>query len=124
MEWRLREGLRWSDGHPITADDIELPLSTIEDEHIVEVKRLDEHAVVIEWDERLSRALESPDLWPAHVLGPIAKAPGEDGKPGGYPAIRAHRKTKPIPVIGPYQILGFEPRAYLKGSANPHFAAL
>ncbi len=121
VTWRIREGVAWSDGTEVSADDVLFALELSPEPHIVESTSPDPRTVVLRWDERLASALEAPWLLPRHVLEEIANAPGEDGEPGGYDAVRDYRREHPVPVLGPYRVVSFEKEGRLVAEANPHF---
>jgi ABC-type transport system substrate-binding protein len=113
VEWRLREGIRWSDGEPVTVEDLTLPLEASPDPAIREVFESDDRTVVLVWEERVARALEAPSVWPAHVLREVYEEEGYDG------ALEARREGNP-PTLGPYRIVSFD-EDHLRAEANPYF---
>ncbi len=114
VTWRIREGMKWSDGTPLTADDMTLVLEAMPNPDIVEVTIPDDRTMVVHWSDRLAAALDPPWAWPAHVLRPIYDE-------GGYDAVLAHRRSTPLPSLGPYKIDEFVKKSHLEASANPHF---
>jgi len=113
ITWRIREGAKWSDGTPVTVDDLLLPMEASPDSFIARIETPDELTFVVLWSERLGRALEVPVAWPAHVLGPIFAE-------GGYDAVRVALGDALLPSLGPYRFTsGTEDR--LVAEANPHF---
>lgn len=113
VTWTIRDGAKWSDGTPITVDDLLLPLVASPDPYIVEQRTEDRRTLILRWSERLSRALESPDLWPTHHLEETFHAEG-------YEAVRQHLGEVAIPTIGPYHILSHDDDRII-AEANPHF---
>ncbi len=122
VTWRLREGVTWSDGTPLTAGDMLFALELTPEEHIVEASSPDARTIVLRWDDRLADALEAPRALPRHALAEVAAAPNEDGEPGGYDAVRDYRRHNPTPTLGPYRVVTFEKDVRLTAEANPHFA--
>ncbi len=114
VAWSLRKGATWSDGQPITAGDLKLPWDAIEPPHVVSTKTHEDRTIVVRWDGHLAQALKSPTPWPSHVLGPVFDE-------GGYDAVRRHRRTQPMPTLGPYRVLEFERNGRVVAEANPHF---
>lgn len=115
VTWRLRSGLRWSDGAPLTASDLEFALRVSPDPRIFEVKVTDPRVLVVVFDDRVARALDSITPLPRHALeAEFAR--------GGYDAVRELRRKKVTPSTGPYRIAEFvaDQRAVLV--ANEHFA--
>lgn len=114
VTWRIREGASWSDGTPLTSADMALVLEAMPNPSVVEVTTPDERTMVVHWNDRLAAALDPPWAWPAHVLRPVFEASGYDG-------VLEHRRTNPLPSLGPYQLVEFEKKSHLKATANPHF---
>ncbi len=114
VTWRIREGMAWSDGRPLTAGDMALVLEAMPNPSVVEVATPDERTMVVRWNDRLAAALDPPWAWPAHVLRPVYDE-------GGYEAVLSFRRTNPLPSLGPYQIVAFEAKSHLEATANPHF---
>ncbi len=121
VTWRIREGVAWSDGTAVTADDVLFALELSPDPHIIDASAPDPRTVVLRWDDRLANALEAPWVLPRHALEEIASAPNEEGEPGGYDAVRDYRRQNPVPVLGPYHVTEYEQGARLVAEANPHF---
>jgi len=58
VTWRLRDGLKWSDGKPLTASDIEFALAVSPDARIAEVRVLGPRDITIRYRDRVAKALE------------------------------------------------------------------
>lgn len=114
VRWRLREGLRWSDGRPVVAADLLLPWQALELPDVRTFEVVDERTLVVTWTGRLAAALEAPDVWPSHVLAEAFEA-------GGYEALRDHRRRHPTPSLGPYRVVEHVPGERIVAEANPHF---
>jgi ABC-type transport system substrate-binding protein len=114
VTWRLRPNLRWSDGQPLTAEDLHFALKVSPDPRIVEAKVLGPQQLVVRYGDRVAIALENITPLPKHALEAAFKK-------GGYEAVREHRRTHVLPSSGPYRLVEFkaEDRAVLE--ANPHF---
>jgi ABC-type transport system substrate-binding protein len=121
VTWRIREGAKWSDGTDVTASDVLFGLELSPEPHVVEATTPDPRTVVLRWDERLASALEAPWIVPRHALESVATAPNAEGAPGGYDAVRDHRRESPTPTLGPYRVVSFDENARLVAEANPHF---
>lgn len=113
VTWRIREGLRWSDGTPVTVRDMMLPLEASPDEYVSQMTAVDERTLVLAWSSRLARALAAPELWPAHVAAPVLAELG-------YEDTRRHLAEQPVPSIGPYRIVHADEDRVV-AEANPHF---
>ena len=114
VTWRVREGVRWSDGAPLVAADLLLPYEAMDVEHLVAFEAPDDRTLVLRWDAALAEALDGPEPWPAHVLRPVLDE-------GGYEALRDRRRGEPTPVLGPYRTVSFTAKALHVGEANPAF---
>lgn len=129
----LREGMRWSDGHPITSDDVVFAMETILDPKVPTALRsgfTDEGPApkVVRVDERtvrfdLTAANVHLDLYvgqiypiPKHVLEPIYRA-------GKFVSDAFSVATPPdqIVVSGPYRLKEFVPDQKVVLERNPHF---
>lgn len=121
VTWRLREGLKWSDGTPVTAADILLPLEASPSDNVDTVESPSDDVVIITWNDRLARALDPPWIWPAHAVREAYEAVDDDGKKGGYDAVQKLRKSQPLPTLGPYMPVSFEKKKLLVAEANPQF---
>lgn len=112
VTWRIREGARWSDGTAVTARDLLLPLEASPDEAIVDTSTPDDRTLVLRWSERLARAMDSPQLWPSHVVAETLSAEGYD---------EARRMvTAGGPGIGAYRIVSHDDDRVV-AEANPHY---
>ncbi len=123
--YRLRSGLKWHDGAPLTAEDFRfgwrvdvtpefglaglLPQSLMED-----VLAADERTVVIRWRQPYLDAGMLGDLFPAlprHILEPALVA-------GGAEAFAAHPFwTTDYVGLGPYRVERWEPGAFIEAAA-------
>jgi ABC-type transport system substrate-binding protein len=126
VTWRLRADARWSDGEPITAEDLVFrgQLLPVVGAHL-EVSSPRE--VVIHYDERLAEALEPPGVLPKHAFkraideagGLEAATASKEAREKLRAAVFAQRGQEPTPGLGPYRIVSFVPRASLVAEANP-----
>jgi ABC-type transport system substrate-binding protein len=121
VTWRIRDGMKWSDGQPLRAADVLFALEASPEPHIVESSAPDERTVVLRWDDRLARALEAPWVLPDHALRSVFETPGEGGEPGGYDAVKAHRESEPTPILGPYRVIEHVAGERMVAEANAEF---
>ncbi len=112
VTWRIREDAKWSDGTPVTVQDLVLPLEASPDDAIARRTTPDDRTLVLRWSERLARATDAPRLWPSHVVA-------ETLREEGYDAAR-RLATSGGPGIGPYRIVSHDDDRVV-GEANPHF---
>jgi len=80
--YKLRKGVKWSDGAPVTADDaifaynmtmsnkIEV-VSTYPLDEITEIKKIDDYTLYVKWGALDVYATLGIPLYPKHILGPI-----------------------------------------------------
>jgi peptide/nickel transport system substrate-binding protein len=115
VTWRLREGLSWSDGKPLTAEDLEFALQVSPDPRIVESRVASVRELVVRYNDRVAVALESITPLPKHALEAAFKK-------GGYDAVREHRRTNVLPSAGPYRVVEFKLEDHVFLEANKHFA--
>ncbi|MEM9073474.1 MAG: ABC transporter substrate-binding protein, partial [Myxococcota bacterium] len=118
VTWKLREGLKWSDGTPLVARDLTLPWDAYDLAHVVGYEAPDDRTLVVTWDGRLAMALETPVAWPSHVLDDAFQN-AEEGE--GYGAVRELRRTTPTPSLGPYVVTEYVPNERVVAEANPEF---
>jgi peptide/nickel transport system substrate-binding protein len=127
--YRLRPGLTWHDGVPLTAEDFRfawrvyvtpefgmvglLPQNLMED-----VLAPDDRTVVIRWRQPYLEAGMLGDLFPAlprHILEQALA-------PGGTEAFAAHPFwTAEYVGLGPFRVERWEPGAFIEASAFPNY---
>lgn len=115
VTWRLRPNLRWSDGAPLTARDLEFALAVSPDPRVDEVRVVGPQELLVRYKERVAVALESITPLPHHALKEVYEK-------GGYDAVREHRSDVPIPSAGPYRVAEFKAEELLVLEANEHYA--
>ena len=119
--YTLREGLLWSDGEPLTADDVVWTINTSRDQgwsnHISTVQSLD--AVVVD-DRTLTITSSVPDprlptmdvyILPRHIWEPVAP----DGE-----AIVSYEALDGV-GSGPFILEEYAEEQFLRMSANPNY---
>lgn len=132
FEVELRRGIRFSDGHPLDADDVLFSFAAYLDEEVaspyrgqlviggepIAVRKAGPHSVVFElaqpdaWGERLFNDLA---ILPRHKLAPELAA-GRLGEAWGI-------ATPPgeIAGLGPYRLARYVPGQRLELERNPHY---
>ena len=115
VTWRLRENLHWSDGKPLTSDDLLFALQVSPDPRVAETRVTSARELVVRYRDRVAIALENITPLPRHSLDAVFKK-------GGYEAVRDYRRTHVLPSSGPYRVVEFvaDERCILE--ANKHFA--
>ncbi|MBL8743001.1 MAG: ABC transporter substrate-binding protein [Myxococcales bacterium] len=115
VSWRLRDGLKWSDGKPLTATDVEFALAVSPDPRIKEVRVAGPRDITIRFNDRVAKAMETIVPLPKHALEDVFKK-------GGYEAVREYRRTNVLPASGPYRVVEFVAEDHTFLEPNPAFA--
>ncbi len=115
VTWRLRPGLRWSDGAPMVADDLVFAERVSPDPHTLGVSAVDRLTAVMRYDDRIASLLDDFTPMPRHALDAVFRQ-------GGYEAVREYRRTHPVPTSGPYRLVEFVASDHAVLEANPYFS--
>ncbi|MDC0832765.1 ABC transporter substrate-binding protein [Geitlerinema sp. CS-897] len=136
----LRENLRWSDGEPLTADDVvftyndvyfneQVPTST---RHVLRVGESGAFPIVRKLDDRrvefilpepfspLLRALSS-EILPEHILRPAIEETDDDGNPVFNSTWGTDTDPTQIVVNGPYRLNRYVPSQRVVFERNPYY---
>lgn len=136
----LRDGLKWSDGHPLTVDDVVFSFrdvylnSTIPTGYqdtlkigkkgrLPTVRKLDDHRVEFTVPEPfapLLRGLESP-IMPAHALRDSVLAKDAKGQPRFFSTWGTDTDPQAVIVNGPYRMTSYAPSQRLVFERNPYY---
>lgn len=122
--WRLRPGLRWSDGHPLTASDVAFGLQIARDpdleatsrevtREIAGIEVLSPTELIVSW-RRPAPWLAAPRT---HPILPRHAYPD----PAVSPRPFAGLGQRPI-SSGPYRLAEWVPGQFLRVEPNPHWA--
>ncbi len=114
VTWKVRDGVTWSDGQPLTAADIALPWEAQRTDHVVGFETPDDRTLIVRWDSLLARALDQPVPWPSAHLRSIYEQ-------GGYEALLEHRRTMALPALGPYYLVERVAKKQTVAEVNPNF---
>jgi len=113
VAWTLRNDAKWSDGSPVRAQDLLLPLQKQPDPRIINIEQPDERTVILRWDRRVVDALRPPALWPsAHLERTVDLDDAE--------ALQHALAYKAQPTVGPYRIVEVGDE-HMIAERNPHF---
>ena len=140
ITYLLKEDLKWSDGEPLTVDDVvftfndlvlneEIPTDTRdilrigEEGKLPTVRKLDERRVEFKIPEPFAPFLKVTGIgiMPKHILAESVTTKGSDGKPLFINKWGTNADPSTIVVNGPYSIKRFIPGERLVFEANPHY---
>lgn len=111
--WRLRSDAIWSDGTPMLAADILAPLNTMQDPRLHSWHAIDDHSVIIRWNERVSEAIRSPRVWPSAQMQAAGALDDADAR-------REFLRNPMRPSTGPYRVIEADEQKIV-AERNPHF---
>jgi peptide/nickel transport system substrate-binding protein len=131
---KLRAGMKWSDGKPITADDWVTTAKIHEDEKVgsnyydsfqingktVVVSRVDARTVRIKFPSVVADAIEKASFspWPAHVFGPVYASKGAAGIKAMW---TLSTPVSQIVSSGPFRLAGYRVAERVTYKRNPYF---
>ncbi len=122
VTWRLLPDLRWSDGAPLTADDLLFALEVDNDGRIASKQVVGPQELVVLYKERVAVALREILPWPRHVLYPVYEAASAGGdEKAGYAAVRTYRDENALPSAGAYYVKEWQVGESAVLEANPYF---
>lgn len=139
LVFTLREGLRWCDGEPLTADDVIFTYDVIFNPDIPsnsrdafrigskgllpQVTKVDRQRVQFSLPEPFAPMLRNTELSiiPAHILKPTVETKGSDGKPLFLSTWGTN--TPPLEIIGngPYRLGQYIPGERVIFERNPYY---
>jgi len=125
VTWKLKQGVRWHDGKPFTADDCVFTweyakdpataTTTIAAYKDVNVIKVDDHAVRVEF------AQPTP-FWARAFVGPLGMVlPKHLFEP--YKGVKSREAPANLASVGtgPYLFVGFKPGDLVQGKLNPNY---
>ncbi len=115
VRWRLKEGLRWSDGPRVTRDDLLFSLSLAANPLRTAVDPVDERTVDVTYARR---RLEWLGAFPLYRKQRYAPAFAD----GGRDAVMRAANEPNVPSTAAYAFESFTPGEALVLARNPHFA--
>ncbi|MBX7101618.1 MAG: hypothetical protein K1X89_28145 [Myxococcaceae bacterium] len=113
VRWQVRPDLKWSDGTPVTAEDLALAVKVSPNPHLREVLTEGKRTVMLRYDDRLAEAMEG--------FTPIPSAALSAATDGGYEAVRDYRRVTPLPGLGPFKVTSFTKEKAMVLERNPFF---
>jgi len=121
--WKLKKGVKWHDGKPLTADDVVFNWQYATDpattavyiglyENVKAVEKVDTHTVRVVFDKPSPLWLRTTAvlLIPRHLFEPYKGAKSRD----------APNNLKPVGT-GPYRYVDFRPGDLVRGELNPDY---
>ncbi len=139
LTFTLREGLRWSDGEPLTVDDVvftydvlfnpDIPTNSRDGFRIgvegrfPEVSRVDDRRVRFTLPEPFAPMLEntSLEIIPAHLLQPAVEGRDNQGNPLFLSTWGTDTPPRQIVGNGPYQLAQYTPGERVIFERNPYY---
>ncbi len=140
LVFTLRDGLRWSDGQPLTAEDVVFTYQQVllneqiparqrdlmrigESDRFPEVRQLDARRVEFRLPEPFAPFLTTLDapILPKHILAESVQATGQDGKPQFLTTWTVDTAPQKIVGNGPYRLRQYRPGERLVLERNPHY---
>ena len=125
VTYRLRKGLKWSDGTPVTSHDfafaekmrqntaVNIAGARDIDDKIDHIDDSNPNLVVVYWKDFYALANWGQELDPAHILEPIFNKNPQDINSCSF-------NQKPIQA-GPYMVDAWESNNYVRLVANPNY---
>ncbi len=136
----LREGLKWSDGEPLTSNDVvftyndvylneEIPtdardaLRIGESRAFPKVEKIDDLKVKFTLPESFAPFLGTTELYvlPEHALREAVETKNQDGKPKFLSTWGVDTPPEEIIVNGPYQLVGYQTNQRVIFRRNPFY---
>lgn len=140
LVFTLRENLKWSDGEPLTADDVvftyndiyfnpKIPSSTRDVLRVGEsgefptITKLDDRRIEVTLPEPFSPILRTlgAEILPEHVLRPTLEETDAEGNPAFNSVWGTDTPPEEIIVNGPYRLSEYFPGQRVKFEANPYY---
>ncbi len=141
ITFTLKQGLKWSDGHPLTADDVVFTYNDIylneriptdardvlrigSSRALPTVKKLDDRRVQFTVPEPFApflRTVGGLPIQPAHALQPLVESNDANGKPKFLSAWGTSTDPKEIVFNGPYVLEQYIPAQRVIFRRNPHY---
>ncbi len=127
--WKLRKGVKWSDGQPVTAQDYVFSwkmsmsdkvnaISKDPMDKVAKVETPDNYTLVVYWKKPTIWAQYGPTgsgVYPAHILKPIFDKDPASINSCGF-------NTKPV-YSGPYEVQAWSAGNYIVLKRNPYYWA-
>lgn len=116
IRWALRAEARWSDGNPITSDDLIFSLGLVPEAQRVNIARIDDHTVEVTYSARRTEWLAGFAVFP--------KSAAVSAADGGREALRKANTEGLVATSGAYLLGEFEKGKTHTLRRNDQFAAM
>src|SRR6266478_4557650 len=121
LTFRLRQGVKWHDGRPFTANDVKCTWDLMLGKSPEELRANPRKA----WSENVTGVTEDADLTATFHLKrpqPAIVAPLASGYAPVYPCHVSPRDMRQHPIgTGPFKFVEFKPNEYIKVARNPDY---
>ncbi|ELR97995.1 ABC transporter substrate-binding protein [Gloeocapsa sp. PCC 73106] len=140
LTFTLRQGLQWSDGHPLTVDDVvfsynllylnpEIPSSTRDilrigtNQELPQVSKVDDRRVAFTIPEPFAPflAATSISILPAHILQPTLTKRDSEGRPQFMSFWGVDTPPEKLVANGPYQLESYNTSQRVIFKRNPYY---
>ncbi len=134
ITFKIRKGMKWSDGEPITADDWIMTYRIHMDPDVgsnlrdtffigdkpVTLEKIDDYTLKFVYPKPDAEAFAIASLspWPAHVFGPVYEEKGAEGIKGMW---GLNEDPKKIVTWGPFVVEAYRPGERVIFKRNPYF---
>jgi ABC-type transport system substrate-binding protein len=113
VRWRLKAGARWSDGRPITSEDLAANAQRLADADLRGASTVDERTIDLEYGSRDASRLKWGSLHPAARLGQAAD--------GGVEQVNELAALPGATASGPFRLVSLD-QHHARFERNPSFA--
>ncbi|MDY6938130.1 MAG: ABC transporter substrate-binding protein [Cyanobacteriota bacterium] len=141
ITFTLREGLKWSDGEPLTSDDVVFTFQDVyfnpaipnptkdvlrvgEQGDLPTVQKIDDRRVAFILSEPFSpvvRSIGGSEILPAHILRESVETLDESGNPLFLSTWATDTSPQNLVVNGPYTLTSYTPSQRLIFEKNPYY---
>lgn len=116
IRWNLKPGLKFSDGSPLTAEDVAASVARNANVTRIRSEALSPTLYVLEYSDRAPNNIGNLIVYPSEAVARFADVDG------GSRLFAEGLRTAPPPGDGPYFVESFEVGKALTLRVNPHFA--
>ncbi|OHD56219.1 MAG: hypothetical protein A2Y33_00160 [Spirochaetes bacterium GWF1_51_8] len=114
VKWQLKPDVFWSDGTPITSQDLYFSILLGDDSNRIDVEIEDDKTIEVFYRKKSYSILEEFRLYPKHFCEPYLIKHGKDD-------FEKQFDTNSPPLDGPFMVQEFVPGKYAVFIRNPYF---